>query len=240
MDWGFFPFLADLLSDRGMVTVRFNFSGSGMRPGEDRVSDIDAFSSATHSRDLDELEQVIEALGNSIGDQYIDRERLGLFGHSRGGGTCVLVAGCQGAASPLRSLVTWSAVSTFDRLTADQKSAWRAAGTLPVLNARTGQEIGLDVEVLEDLEENAEKLDILAAAERCRVPWLILHGGDDETVSVGEARKLAERSTADAKLEIIGGGSHTFGATHPFNGPTPQLIAALNHTQSWFRVTLCD
>ncbi len=38
MDWGFFPYLAELLADRGFVAIRFNLSGSGMKPGDELVS----------------------------------------------------------------------------------------------------------------------------------------------------------------------------------------------------------
>ena len=66
------------------------------------------------------------------------------------------------------------------------------------------------------------------------------HGESDETVPVDEARVLADQAPETARLKTIARGSHTFGATHPFDGPTPQLITALNLTQHWFRTTLCD
>ena len=34
-------------------------------------------------------------------------------------------------------------------------------------------------------------------------------------------------------LETVPGAGHTFGAVHPFAGPTPQLTRALNATQAW-------
>jgi len=34
---------------------------------------------------------------------------------------------------------------------------------------------------------------------------------------------------------LIPGANHTFGARHPFAGPTPQLIQAMNATQGWLR-----
>ncbi len=240
MEWGFFPYLAALLADRGFVAVRFNFSGSGMQPGDELVTDIEAFGTATHSKDLAELRYVIDALGVEIAPERIDRERIGLFGHSRGGGTSILATGHAATKNSVRSLVTWSAVSTFDRLTEEQKVNWRESGSLPITNARTGQEIGLDQVVLDDLDRSSDRLDIVAAATRCRVPWLIVHGQADETVPVDEARWLADRAPETARLETIARGSHTFSATHPFDGPTPQLIAALNVTQQWFRTTLSD
>lgn len=85
----------------------------------------------------------------------------------------------------------------------------------------------------------AADLDVLAAAADVRAPWLIVHGGEDETVPVEAGRRLAglARSTG-GELLVIPGASHSFGIRHPFAGPTPQLIQALNATQRWFRAHL--
>ncbi|HEX7184549.1 MAG TPA: alpha/beta fold hydrolase [Thermoanaerobaculia bacterium] len=235
MEWGFFPYLAELLADRGFVAVRFNLSGSGMRPGEDRVGDTDAFRADTHSLEVAELSAVLEATGVTIASGRVDRARLGLLGHSRGGGNALLAASRD---ERVRSLVTWAAVATFDRYTPEQKEAWRRDGELPVVNARTGQQLALGLSLLEDVESHRDELDLLAAAARRRAPWLIVHGEEDESVPAEEGRRLAERAAGEAELLRIPGASHTFGARHPFAGPTPQLIQALNATQRWFRRTL--
>ena len=62
MEWGFFPYLAALLAERGFVAVRFNFSGSGMQAGDELVTDTEAFGTATHSKDLAELGYYRQAL----------------------------------------------------------------------------------------------------------------------------------------------------------------------------------
>ncbi len=68
----------------------------------------------------------------------------------------------------------------------------------------------------------------LAAAAEVRAPWLIVQGDGDATVS----------TSGERELRVIAGASHTFGSRHPFTGPTPQLIQALNATQRWFRAHL--
>ena len=234
MDWGFFPYLAELLAARGFVAVRFNFSGSGMAPGDELVTDTNAFGEASFTKDLVELESVLDSVGRHIAFERVDTERIALLGHSRGGGTAVLAA----ANRPLRALITWSAVSTFDRLTAEEKQAWRATGRVPVVNARTGQELAIDVSVLDDLERNGERLDIRRAAAERSAPWLILHGEADETVPVEEAESLATAAGAPSSLVRVAGASHTFGVGHPFAGPTPHLIEAMNATQEWLRAHL--
>jgi pimeloyl-ACP methyl ester carboxylesterase len=238
MDWGFFPFLAELLTERGFAVVRFNFSGSGMRPGDVLVTDTEAFRRATFSQDLKDLGSVLTALGTEIGEGLVDRERVGLFGHSRGGGVATLAAAQGTWRARLRALVTWAAVSTFDRLTLDEKEIWRRRGYVPVVNSRTGQQLEVDAMVLEDLERFQQYLDPKAAGSARRAPWLVVHGDRDETVPVSEARLLASQAAAPCELKLISGGDHTLGAKHPFDGPTPQLVEALNATQEWFRIHL--
>jgi len=234
MDWGFFPSLAALLAERGIVAVRVNLSGSGMRPGGDRVDDPEAFRANTHSREVADLLAVLAATGTEIAADRVDTARLGLLGHSRGGGNAILAAAREPWRDRLRALVTWASVATFDRYTPDQKAAWRRDGELPVVNARTGQQLALGLGLLEDLEVHAADLDIAAAARQRRAPWLIVHGERDESVPATEGEQLAAQAAQPAELLRIPEADHTFGSRHPFTGPSPQLIQALNATQRWF------
>ncbi len=235
MEWGFFPSLAELLVERGFAVVRFNFSGNGMRPGDELVTDLEAFRRSTFSQDRAEMLRVLAAAGTEIAAGRIDPERLALLGHSRGGGASLLAAADPGWRDRLRALVTWSAVSTFDRFGDEAKAEWRRGGVITIANARTGQELPLGAETLEDVENHRQELDLLAAAGRRRAPWLIVHGGDDETVPAAEAESLERHAADPRELRLVAGASHTFGAQHPFAGPTPQLIEAINATQTWLR-----
>jgi dienelactone hydrolase len=243
MEWGFFPSLAALLAARGFVAVRFNLSGSGMRPGDELVTDLAAFRDNTYGRELADLQAVLAAAGTSIAPGRVDRGRIGLFGHSRGGADALLAAASPAWRESLRALVTWAAISRLDRFTAAQKAEWRRQGELPTANARTGQALSLglgllvDIEGIEGVEGKAPELDLAAAAAARRAPWLIVHGAGDESVPAAEAHHLAGLVAAEVETEllIVPGASHTFGSRHPFAGPTPQLIQALNATQRWFR-----
>lgn len=235
MEWGFFPSLGTLLAERGFVAVRFNLSGSGMRPGRDRVDDPDAFRANTHSREVDDLMAVLAATGTEIAAGLVDTERIGLFGHSRGGGNALIASAREPWRDRVRALVTWAAVADFDRYSPDQKETWRREGELPVVNARTGQKLALGLCLLVDLEAHRPRLDPTAAAARRRAPWLIVHGGRDESVPAAEGERLAAQAAAPAELLLLPEADHTFGSRHPFAGPSPGLIQALNATQGWFR-----
>jgi pimeloyl-ACP methyl ester carboxylesterase len=235
MEWGFFPYLANLLAERGFVAVRFNLSGTGMRPGDELVTDPAAFRENTYSRELADLLAVLEATGETIAPRRVDRGRLGLFGHSRGGGAALLASARPPWRERVRALVTWAAISDVDRFTAEQKEEWRRHGELPAVSSRTGQRLALGLGLLADVEERRAELDLLAAAGTRRAPWLIVHGADDESVPADESRRLAERAAGEKELLVVPGASHTFGSRHPFAGPTPQLVQALNATQRWYR-----
>ena len=234
MEWGFFPPLAELLASRGYLVVRFNFSGSGMEPGEDRATDLEGFRRNTFSGDLADLLSVLGGLEEITGDRG-DLERIGLLGHSRGGGCALLAAAQHAWRDRLRALVTWAAVGTFDRFSPEVKNAWRRDGELVVVNGRTGQELPMGLELLDDLEHCGAALDLQAAAGRRRAPWLLVHGEADETVFVAEGQRLSVAAAEPWELLRITDGNHTLGARHPFVGPTRELIEAMNRTQAWLR-----
>jgi uncharacterized protein len=230
-DWAFFPYVCRKLAGAGHAVVSFNFSGSGIGNDPERFTELEAFAGNTLSRELEELAWVTD--WTMSGDLLPRRpQTLGLLGHSRGGGDAILHA----ARDPrVRALVTWSAVSTFDRWGAATRAEWREAGRIYVLNARTGQQMPLDVGLLEDLEAHRDELDVTAAAARIAAPWLIVHGERDTTVELRDAEALARASTSPAaRLEIVGEAGHTFEAAHPFAAPSPQLERALRVTTDHF------
>ncbi len=216
------------------ISLNFSLNGIGDRPME--FTELEAFGRNTLSRELDELLLVLDAL-REPGIVPLPPRRIGILGHSRGGGDAVLAA----AARPVDALVTWAAVATFDRWSPEAKEEWRKAGRIYVLNGRTGQQMPLDLGLLEDWEAHRERLDIEAAAARLEAPWLILHGDADEAVSSRDARRLARAGARGrVRLHLVEGGGHTFGVGHPFAAPTPEFEEALRLTRQHFRKHLLE
>ena len=226
-DWGMFPSLAERVARAGFTAVSFNMSGSGVdQRGE--FTWPERFGHNTYSAELSDLARVIDALATgTLG--LAATARFGLVGHSRGGGVAILTA-----ARDLRvqALVTWASISETQRWK-DQVTEWRAKGRLDVVNSRTGQVLPLYGDVLEDVEQNADLLDIRAAAARISVPWLVLHGSADSSVPVGEAQALSGAALKPPRTMIFEGANHTFGAVHPYAGTTQDLAQAVDETVKW-------
>lgn len=232
--WGFFPHLARSLAAAGHAVITFDFSLNGVGAGGRDFDELEAFARNTFTRELDEVAQVVEALeGGDLPAPVPDR--IGLLGHSRGGGTAILAA--AELESSVDALVSWAAVATFDRWGEEVKNEWRERGRIHIPNARTGQDMPLDIGLLEDLERNRDRLDILAAAGRVAAPWCIIHGTDDESVSAEDAEQL-HAAAPGAELELISGAGHTFGATHPFQDQPAHLAAAIGRTRAHFEQAL--
>lgn len=228
-DWGFFPITADRLARAGFAVVSFNFSGSGVGADGQAFDEPERFRHNTYSQELNDLEVVLAQLG--AGTLGVRPTRIGLLGHSLGGGVAILQAGRD---DRVRALVTWAAATRFGKLwPAEQIAEWRRTGTLEIVNQRTGDSLPLSTDILDDLDRNERRLDVLAAAGAIHIPWLIIHGSVDESVPASDAKELAARAS-DARLLLIEGALHTFGIKHPWSGSTPQFDRVLEASVDWF------
>jgi dienelactone hydrolase len=229
-DWGMFPPLADRLARAGFTAAALNLSGSGVDDAGD-FAWPDRFGHNTFSIELADIATAVNALANGkLGTA--PATRIGLVGHSRGGGMAVLYTARD---RRVTTLVTWAAISTVERWPDDEERArWRRIGSLDVVNSRTGQVLPLYTDVLDDIESRAGELDILEAAERLTVPWLIVHGSGDSSVSVAEGERLARTAApATSRFVRVEGAAHTFGAAHPWQGSTAALDLVMKETVGW-------
>jgi dienelactone hydrolase len=218
-DYAFLPPFADRLARAGFTAITVSVSGSGVDE-EGNFTRLDRFAVNTYSRELDDLGLVIDAVDRGTLGMPAPTS-LGVVGHSRGGGMVL----CLARETPrIGAVVTWSAIGTARRHTDEELAAWRAVGTIEILNQRTRQYLPLHYEVAEDaLEHEHGRFDIPAAAAALGRPWLLIHGMADETVPLDEGRALA-KAAADPRSEAlyVEGAGHTFGAVHPWAGPTAQ------------------
>lgn len=227
--WGTWPHLARALAAEGHAAVTFDFSRNGVGADGVDFSALDLFAGNTHSRNVDEIRMVLEAVD---GKRLLPRrpKRIGLLGHSRGGGEAILAAAED---RRVDALVTWAAIGSVYRWSDEQVDRWRRGETVEVENARTKQMMPMGPGFWADVERNTERLDIRRAAAALDVPWLLVHGSADASVPVADAEMLFDMAGDNAELLVVDGADHTFGAKHPWAGPTPDLRAAVDATLEW-------
>ncbi len=197
--------------------MRFDFSHNGADENGD-FSRLDLFRKNTLSKEQDDLKAMVDETG-----------AVGLLGHSWGGGGVILYA----AQDPrIKAVATLAGIATASRFPAEALALAEKQGYFEIPNARTGQQMPVGIEYFRD----ALTHDILASAKAMEQPLLLVHGTDDESVPASEGRDLRDAS-GGTLLEIEGAG-HTFGAVHPFAGPTPHLEQAAAALSEFFQTHL--
>jgi dienelactone hydrolase len=233
-DFAFFPYTSRRLCEGSLAVVTMNFSGNGIGDDPMAFTELDKFAQNTISQELDDVDAVLDALmqGTLLGAQG-DAQRIGIMGHSRGGCTAIIKAAHD---SRLQCLVTWSAPAALGRYADEMLRQWKEQGRYNFVNARTKQDMFVDYAYLEDLQANRERYSLDLAVSRLTVPYLVVHGTEDESVPVEAAHRLhSYAAPGRAALALVDGGTHTFGTKHPFEVPTPALDLAIERTANWFQ-----
>ena len=70
-------------------------------------------------------------------------------------------------------------------------------------------------QLVENFQENRDRLQVPDAVKNMRIPMLALHGSSDPTVAV-DAVKQMKAWNSGIDIQIIDGADHTFGGGHPF------------------------
>lgn len=214
-DWGHFDFVAEQFAEADFVFVKFNFSHNGTTVEDPlNFADLEAFGNNNHSIELDDLKKVMDwILSYEPLKQEIDPNKLYLLGHSRGGGVTIVKAGED---RRVKKIATWAAVSDLvNRNKQRTIETWKRDGVVYAKNARTKQDMPLYYQFYENLMANKERFNIHHAIKRFDIPFLIVHGTEDQAVPFHDAEDLL-KSAKHAKLITVEGGDHTFGAKHPF------------------------
>lgn len=235
-DWGHFPLVGEELVKAGFAFVSFNFTHDGTTVEQPTdFADLEAFGNNNYHKELFDTEQVIGGIssGSLFPEVKLNRERIYLFGHSRGGGISIVKTSED---TRVKGLVTWNSIGDMKRTQADIQK-WKEDGVVFVPNARTNQQMPMYYQFVEDYFAQQERYDLKQACAKISIPSLFIHGTDDQTVPYQDAEQL-NRWTSGSKLELIEGGNHTFGGKHPFEGAKlPQdskiaLEAMIDHFRS--------
>ena len=215
-DWGAWDLIAEEFAKNNYFFVKMNFSHNGGTIDQPiDFPDLEAFGRNNFLIELDDLDTVVSWIHS---DQVFSREKnqnsIFVIGHSRGGGIVAL----KGASDKrIKKIISWAGVSDFGSRFPDGEplELWKKNGVAYITNSRTKQQMPHYIQFYDTFKENEAELSIQTAVSNLDIPYLIVHGDEDETVPLIEARNLNSWS-GKSRLEIIPGGNHTFGSSHPW------------------------
>ena len=166
-DWGAWNLMAEAFANAGFFFLKFNFSHNGgtVRQPID-FPDLEAFAENNYSKELDDLETVIDWLFETNLESRVDLNNITLMGHSRGGGIVVIKA----EEDPrIKQVISLASVSDYaKRMTANSDlEQWKKSGVKYVLNGRTKQQMPHNYQFYEDFEKQRE-------IQKYKFPYLLL------------------------------------------------------------------
>jgi uncharacterized protein len=215
-DWGAWNLMAETFANSDFFLVKFNFSHNGgtvQSPID--FPDLEAFGNNNYSKELDDLEAVIDWIStNQKFKNEAKTDEISLIGHSRAGGIVLLKSNED---VRIQKVITLAGVSDFESRfpKGDDFQKWKEKGVYYVTNGRTHQEMPHFFQFYEDFEKNENRLNIQNATKNIQIPHLIIHGDQDNAVSIEEAKNLYKWNP-NATFTVIKNADHVFNVFHPW------------------------
>lgn len=235
-DWGFFPHVATQLAQQHINVITFNFSHNGIGDDLQNFTQLEHFAVNTYAKELEDLDTIVKQVGQGFfpGEEKqisIDSNLpLFLLGHSKGAGVSLI----YGYDNPelIHGVISWNGITNVDIFPDELKQAMVTNGRAYIQNARTNQDMPLDVVILEDIDKHRQRYDIIERAPSSTLPIVLLQGTEDRLVLLEGSSKLVKQNDLVNWIKIEAG-THTFNAVHPFSGTTKQLNEAIEHSRQF-------
>lgn len=197
--------LAEGLAKAGIPALRFSFSGNGTSQGK--------FSESTISKEVEDLGAVMDAAK--------DRE-ICYVGHSMGGAVGVLRAATD---SRIKALVSLAGM-VYTKAFAEREFGMVKPGEgfmWDDTNCPLSQRYVDDMAKVDSVVEFGAKI---------KVPWLFVHGTEDDVVPMQDSLDIFARANEPKKLVKLPGANHVFAGEHS----TAMISEVVSWIKAQFRV----
>ena len=186
-----------ILNEKGFSTFRFDFFGHGESEGD--LADI------TLSQAVDDIISAIEFLKSS------DYKKIGLVGSSFGGMAGILAVS---ESKDIYILALKSPVSDLYELLIQNGENfikdWKEKG---FINYQSGDSENFKLKY--SFFEDVKKFNAYKVAQKIKIPTLIVHGDNDESVPIQQSKKLVSL-IKNCELRIIEGADHRYSRPEDF------------------------
>ncbi len=179
--------LGEALEKAGVNALRFSFSGNGASEGK--------FTDSTISKEVEDLGAVLDKLPGY---------RIIYVGHSMGGAVGVLRTASDARINALVSLAGMVYTAEFYKrefgmVKAGEGFMWDEE-TCPLSQAYVDDMLAID--------------NVLAQGSTIKVPWLLVHGTEDDVVPIKDSQDIFAKTQEPKELFAITGANHVFSNEH--------------------------
>ena len=186
--------LAKGLEEHYIIALRFDFTNSGESEG--------SWENITITQEIEDLKSVIDYVEKL---DFVDKNKIGLVGHSLGGLVSIYVALQDERIKCLIGLAPAIKIGKED--TWFDINKWKEQDYLEFetfLN-KYGK-----IKVNYSFIVDAEKYNSREAVKEIKIPFLILHGDKDDIIPLEKGKDLYKNANEPKLLRIIEGANHDF------------------------------
>ncbi len=183
------------LAKNGFVAFMFDFYNKPNKISEQKNEDM------TISQQVKDISCAIDFISSL---KCVDKNRIGLTGHSLGGMSSLL---CASQDRRVKAFVAQSAVSEFVNsraLAQFENKKWKKKGYV-IFSKSWGQ-----MKVNRKFYEDGKKYNVYKIAEKLKCPTLVFHGDMDESVSIEQSKELIKHLKSSDRFKIIKGADHCY------------------------------
>lgn len=203
--------ISKALAKAGILALRFDFAGSGESEGE--FEDISVSSVGQEVQDLHSATRFVKSL------KKVDKKRIGVTGHSLGGGVCFMETARN------KNIKTMVGIApTIDR------KGWIKQYERQGRVQYYQRFFLLDGRRIKNRFIKEGSFRIYSLAKKVKIPILVIQGDKDRSVgcNIKCATKFLKGVSSAKRLVRIKGGVHMFSKKRDFN-------RMVNLTVSWFK-----
>ena len=198
--------LAADLNQAGFMALRFDFSGNGQSEG--------LFTESTYSKQIAEMSLAAEQL-KARGAKWI-----GMAGHSMGALISMLTAAERSEIMAVAAIAgRLSGIQAIHFLSSQQRKQLSETGRV-FFESR-----GRALELTDAFFADAEQFDPPRLLTALQTPLLVVHGDQDEIISVKEAYKAQEFNPRGVELVIVKGADHMFSREDQRKTASARIVA---------------
>ncbi|MFA5021500.1 MAG: alpha/beta hydrolase [Patescibacteria group bacterium] len=210
--------LAAKLAASGILVFRFDF-GNGVGQSYGQLEDI------TFSQYLFDLKTAIDYIYKN---KLVDKNRIGLAGHSFGGQIILHYASSDKRIKVIADLAgvvfRGGGQTNLERHIILQLTEAKKTGYFVVTSKSTGKKYKIKIGYYFDILKH----DTPAQVKKIKIPTLIVHGSKDESVPIKHARLAYKLVKGQKKLVIMPGVPHTWRQPKYYKKINPIIVG-------WFK-----